>query len=141
MASYSGDELVAIYRYFRSLALDNPFTTARENLIVAFEKVWLQIKVVPIFMIMYFFIQKISILQDFFLLFYFFIVFIHIGGVCVSRIPCMLTYDVQIQLLKPIQTFDTNYKVHSNETSFVLCAPIDGLCSFVLVVCIIVWGF
>jgi len=30
---------VVIYRYFRSLAVDNPFTTARENLIVAFEKV------------------------------------------------------------------------------------------------------
>lgn len=39
LASYSGDELVAIYRYFRSLAVDSPFTTARENLIVAFEKV------------------------------------------------------------------------------------------------------
>nr|KYP37878.1 Protein SMG7 [Cajanus cajan] len=38
LASYSGDELVAIYRYFRSLAVDSPFTTARENLIVAFEK-------------------------------------------------------------------------------------------------------
>lgn len=39
LASYSGDELVAVYRYFRSLAVDNPFTTARDNLIVAFEKV------------------------------------------------------------------------------------------------------
>ncbi|WJX31948.1 hypothetical protein P8452_20332 [Trifolium repens] len=38
LASYSGDELVVIYRYFRSLAVDSPFTTARENLIVAFEK-------------------------------------------------------------------------------------------------------
>lgn len=38
LASYSGDELVAVYRYFRSLAVDNPFTTARDNLIVAFEK-------------------------------------------------------------------------------------------------------
>ncbi|KAE8711329.1 Protein SMG7 [Hibiscus syriacus] len=38
LASYSGDELVAVYRYFRSLALDNPFTTSRDNLIVAFEK-------------------------------------------------------------------------------------------------------
>lgn len=38
VASYSGDELVSIYRYFRSLAVDNPFTTARENLIIAFEK-------------------------------------------------------------------------------------------------------
>ncbi|CAK7330641.1 unnamed protein product [Dovyalis caffra] len=38
LASYSGDELVAVYRYFRSLAVDNPFATARENLIVAFEK-------------------------------------------------------------------------------------------------------
>ncbi|MBA0713103.1 hypothetical protein Golax_012150, partial [Gossypium laxum] len=38
LASYSGDEVVAVYRYFRSLALDNPFSTARDNLIVAFEK-------------------------------------------------------------------------------------------------------
>ncbi|GAV62120.1 EST1_DNA_bind domain-containing protein/EST1 domain-containing protein [Cephalotus follicularis] len=38
LASYSGDELAAVYRYFRSLAVDNPFTTARDNLIVAFEK-------------------------------------------------------------------------------------------------------
>ncbi|KAE8678867.1 Protein SMG7 [Hibiscus syriacus] len=38
LASYSGDELVVVYRYFRSLALDNPFSTARDNLIVAFEK-------------------------------------------------------------------------------------------------------
>lgn len=40
MATYSGDEVVAVYRYFRSLAVDNPFSTARENLIVAFEKVF-----------------------------------------------------------------------------------------------------
>ncbi|KAG4191831.1 hypothetical protein ERO13_A07G119450v2 [Gossypium hirsutum] len=39
LASYSGDELLAVYRYFRSLAVDNPFLTARDNLIVAFEKV------------------------------------------------------------------------------------------------------
>ncbi|KAA8517982.1 hypothetical protein F0562_015456 [Nyssa sinensis] len=38
LASYSGDELAAVYRYFRSLAVDNPFTTARDNLIIAFEK-------------------------------------------------------------------------------------------------------
>ncbi|CAJ1964519.1 unnamed protein product [Sphenostylis stenocarpa] len=38
LASYSGDMLVTIYRYFRSLAVDSPFITARENLIVAFEK-------------------------------------------------------------------------------------------------------
>ncbi|KAG9147567.1 hypothetical protein Leryth_007360 [Lithospermum erythrorhizon] len=38
IASYSGDELVAIYRYFRSLAVDSPFVTARDNLIIAFEK-------------------------------------------------------------------------------------------------------
>ncbi|GLU18898.1 hypothetical protein SLE2022_351750 [Rubroshorea leprosula] len=38
LASYSGDELVAVYRYFRSLAVENPFSTARDNLIVAFEK-------------------------------------------------------------------------------------------------------
>lgn len=38
VATYSGDDVVAVYRYFRSLAVDNPFSTARENLIVAFEK-------------------------------------------------------------------------------------------------------
>ncbi|AET00210.1 telomerase activating protein Est1 [Medicago truncatula] len=38
LASYYGDELATIYRYFRSLAVDSPFTTARDNLIVAFEK-------------------------------------------------------------------------------------------------------
>nr|XP_043609644.1 protein SMG7-like [Erigeron canadensis] len=38
LASYSGDELLSIYHYFRSLAVDAPFITARENLIIAFEK-------------------------------------------------------------------------------------------------------
>ncbi|XP_024974011.1 protein SMG7-like isoform X2 [Cynara cardunculus var. scolymus] len=38
LASYSGDELLAVYRYFRSLVVDTPFTTARDNLIIAFEK-------------------------------------------------------------------------------------------------------
>ncbi|CAN6217013.1 unnamed protein product [Urochloa humidicola] len=38
LASYSGNEVVAVYRYFRSLAADNAFTTARDNLIILFEK-------------------------------------------------------------------------------------------------------
>ncbi|KAL2480752.1 Protein SMG7 [Abeliophyllum distichum] len=38
LAGYSNDELVSIYRYFRSLSVDNPFITARDNLIIAFEK-------------------------------------------------------------------------------------------------------
>ncbi|KAG9156254.1 hypothetical protein Leryth_009129 [Lithospermum erythrorhizon] len=38
IATYSCDELVAVYRYFRSLAVDSPFVTARDNLIIAFEK-------------------------------------------------------------------------------------------------------
>lgn len=38
LVSYSGDEFVSIYYYFRSLAVDSPFTTARENLVLAFEK-------------------------------------------------------------------------------------------------------
>ncbi|XP_068657766.1 nonsense-mediated mRNA decay factor SMG7-like [Aristolochia californica] len=38
LASYIGDDLVAVYRYFRSLAVDSPFSTARDNLIIAFEK-------------------------------------------------------------------------------------------------------
>ncbi|KAL6532875.1 hypothetical protein OROGR_013835 [Orobanche gracilis] len=38
LAGYSNDELLTIYRYFRSLAVDNPFVTARDNLIIAFEK-------------------------------------------------------------------------------------------------------
>ncbi|KAF5459282.1 hypothetical protein F2P56_023241 [Juglans regia] len=33
-----GDELVAVYRYFRSLAVDSPSSTMRYNLIVAFQK-------------------------------------------------------------------------------------------------------
>lgn len=39
MAAYHGDELAATYRYFRSLAVESPFTTARDNLIIAFERV------------------------------------------------------------------------------------------------------
>ncbi|KAI3984196.1 hypothetical protein MKX01_011150 [Papaver californicum] len=38
LASYSGDDLLSVYRYFRSLAVDSPFSTARDNLIIAFEK-------------------------------------------------------------------------------------------------------
>ncbi|KAL1189230.1 Nonsense-mediated mRNA decay factor SMG7 [Cardamine amara subsp. amara] len=38
IASYSGDEFALTYRYFRSLAVESPFPTARDNLIVAFEK-------------------------------------------------------------------------------------------------------
>ncbi|XP_039164159.1 protein SMG7 isoform X2 [Eucalyptus grandis] len=38
LASYSGDDLLTVYRYFRSLAVDSPCSTARDNLIVAFEK-------------------------------------------------------------------------------------------------------
>ncbi|KAK4392522.1 protein SMG7, partial [Sesamum angolense] len=38
LAGYSNDELLSIYRYFRSLAVDNPFITARDNLIIAYEK-------------------------------------------------------------------------------------------------------
>ncbi|KAK9128988.1 hypothetical protein Syun_017785 [Stephania yunnanensis] len=38
LALYSGDELLTVYRYFRSLAVNSPFSTARDNLILAFEK-------------------------------------------------------------------------------------------------------
>ncbi|KAH9610134.1 hypothetical protein KSS87_004781 [Heliosperma pusillum] len=38
LATYRGDELVAVYRYFRSLATEVPFPTAKENLVVAFDK-------------------------------------------------------------------------------------------------------
>ncbi|KAL8037024.1 hypothetical protein ABFX02_11G013200 [Erythranthe guttata] len=38
LAGYSNDELLSVYRYFRSLAVENPFITARDNLIIAFEK-------------------------------------------------------------------------------------------------------
>ncbi|KAL9232649.1 hypothetical protein vseg_007733 [Gypsophila vaccaria] len=38
VAAYHGDEFVAIYRYFRSLAVESPFSTARDNLIIAFER-------------------------------------------------------------------------------------------------------
>ncbi|XP_073117640.1 nonsense-mediated mRNA decay factor SMG7 isoform X2 [Elaeis guineensis] len=38
LASYSVDDLLALYWYFRSLAAISPFLTARDNLIIAFEK-------------------------------------------------------------------------------------------------------
>eukprot|EP01018_Ginkgo_biloba_P025128 Gb_21699 [translate_table: standard] len=38
LATYVGDELLAVYRYFRSLAVETPFVTARDNLILLFEK-------------------------------------------------------------------------------------------------------
>ncbi|RRT64250.1 hypothetical protein B296_00041970 [Ensete ventricosum] len=38
LASYSGNDLLAVYWYFRSLAVEIPFSTARDNLIIAFEK-------------------------------------------------------------------------------------------------------
>ncbi|GAB2277094.1 hypothetical protein Dimus_011803 [Dionaea muscipula] len=38
LASYSGDDLVTIYRYVRSLAAESPFTNAKDNLVTAFEK-------------------------------------------------------------------------------------------------------
>ncbi|XP_062199976.1 nonsense-mediated mRNA decay factor SMG7-like [Phragmites australis] len=38
LASYSGNEVVSVYRYFRSLAAETPFATARDNLIILFEK-------------------------------------------------------------------------------------------------------
>ncbi|KAI3986300.1 hypothetical protein MKX01_028581 [Papaver californicum] len=38
LASYVGDDFLSIYRYFRSLAVNSPFSTARDNLIIAFEK-------------------------------------------------------------------------------------------------------
>ena len=39
LATYINDELLAVYRYFRSLAVETPFLTARDNLILHFEKV------------------------------------------------------------------------------------------------------
>ena len=39
VAAYHGDEFSATYRYFRSLAVESPFVTARDNLIIAFERV------------------------------------------------------------------------------------------------------
>lgn len=38
MSYYTGDELRAVYCYFRSLAVAQPFSTARENLLMLFEK-------------------------------------------------------------------------------------------------------
>ena len=39
MATYIGDELLAVYHYFRSLAAESPFYTAKDNLVLLFEKV------------------------------------------------------------------------------------------------------
>jgi protein SMG7 len=38
LAAYSMDELMTVYHYFRSLAVDSPFSTAKNNLIVLFNK-------------------------------------------------------------------------------------------------------
>lgn len=38
LATYAGDEVLAVYRTFRSLAIEKPFPTARENLTIIFEK-------------------------------------------------------------------------------------------------------
>ena len=38
LATYQNDEYEAIYRYFRSLSVSKPFISARENLILLFEK-------------------------------------------------------------------------------------------------------
>ncbi|KAK9735944.1 hypothetical protein RND81_04G239800 [Saponaria officinalis] len=38
LAAYASDELGAVYRYFRSLAVEVPFPTAKDNLVIAFEK-------------------------------------------------------------------------------------------------------
>ncbi|KAL2941988.1 Protein SMG7 [Bienertia sinuspersici] len=38
LSTYSSDEMVAVYRYFRSLAAEIPFPTAKDNLVIAFEK-------------------------------------------------------------------------------------------------------
>mmetsp|Transcript_11091 Transcript_11091/g.36496 ORF Transcript_11091/g.36496 Transcript_11091/m.36496 type:complete len:272 (+) Transcript_11091:107-922(+) len=38
LATYMDDDLLATYRYFRCLAVEHPFSTARDNLVLAFEK-------------------------------------------------------------------------------------------------------
>ncbi|CAN6449863.1 unnamed protein product [Victoria cruziana] len=38
LASYLGEDLLIVYRYFRSLAVQSPCSTARDNLIILFEK-------------------------------------------------------------------------------------------------------
>lgn len=38
LATYVGDELLAVYHYYRSLAAETPFLTARDNLTLLFEK-------------------------------------------------------------------------------------------------------
>ncbi|XLS82661.1 hypothetical protein HN51_048492 [Arachis hypogaea] len=43
LASYSEDELAAAYHYFRSLVVESRFSTARDNLIATFEKLYLQL--------------------------------------------------------------------------------------------------
>lgn len=38
LATYIGDEMLAVYHYFRSLASEAPFLTAKDNLVLLFEK-------------------------------------------------------------------------------------------------------
>ncbi|XP_024528737.1 protein SMG7-like [Selaginella moellendorffii] len=38
LATYSHNDFLAVYHYFRSLAVDDPFVTARDNLVLLFER-------------------------------------------------------------------------------------------------------
>lgn len=38
LSTYLGDDRGAVYRYFRSLAVEEPFMIARENLLLLFEQ-------------------------------------------------------------------------------------------------------
>ncbi len=40
LATYRDDERSAVYHYFRSLAVAEPFLIARENLLLLFEQNW-----------------------------------------------------------------------------------------------------
>lgn len=53
LATYTGDALSAIYHYCRSLAVDAPFITARENIILLLEKVGMKSLVVTVIMFLY----------------------------------------------------------------------------------------
>ena len=47
LATYSGDDLAAVYFYFRSLAVAKPFTIARENLVLLLEQIRVKFTKLP----------------------------------------------------------------------------------------------
>jgi hypothetical protein len=124
LASYSGDELVVIYRYFRSLAVDNPFTTARENLIVAFEKVMrpcVYSRDVPLFRP-----KCLKLLLS--SLYFLFHCFPHIMDISISISACVLIYYYEYEIHSILLLVSYNCAGYTFQIMFLLVLNIMHTC-------------